>query len=69
MPDRIRDGVLITRPEAGAADTAARVTGLGLRPVIAPLLAIQALPAALPQADRLQAVLIASGNALAGVAT
>jgi uroporphyrinogen-III synthase len=66
--DRVRDGVLITRPAAGAADTAARVAALGLRPVVAPLLTIHALPAALqstmPKADRLQALLIASRNAL-----
>jgi uroporphyrinogen-III synthase len=59
---------LITRPTGGAADTAARVAALGLRPVVAPLLTIQALPATLqstlPPADRLQALLIASGNAL-----
>lgn len=67
MPDRVRDGVLITRPEPGAADTAARVTALGLRPVVAPLLGICPLPVALPAADRLQAVLIASSNALAGL--
>ena len=63
-PDQRRDGVLITRPEAGAADTAARVRALGLRPVVAPLLRICAIPRALPDATRLQAVLIASGNAL-----
>jgi uroporphyrinogen-III synthase len=61
-----RDGVLITRPQTGAADTAARVTALGLHPVVAPLLGICALSAALPSAERVQAVLIASGNALPG---
>ena len=69
MPDRMRIGVLITRPEPGAAETASRVAALGLRPVIAPLLEIGALPATLPASDRLQAVLIASGNALAGLPT
>ncbi len=67
MPDPGRIGVLITRPEPGAAATAARVATLGLRPVVAPLLEIHILPATLPKADRLQAVLIASGNALAGL--
>ena len=67
MPHTDRNGVLITRPEAGAADTAARVAALGLRPVIAPLLEIRSLPAALPAAAQLQAVLIASGNALAAL--
>jgi uroporphyrinogen-III synthase len=67
LADPGRDGVLITRPEAGAADTAARVAALGLRPVIAPLLAIRSLPASLPAAAHLQAILIASGNALASL--
>jgi uroporphyrinogen-III synthase len=62
-----RDGVLITRPQTGAPDTAARVAALGLCPVVAPLLGIRALPTALPTAERLQAVLIASGNALTGL--
>jgi uroporphyrinogen-III synthase len=69
MPDRTRIGVLITRPEPGAAETASRVAALGLRPVLAPLLEIRAVPATLPASDRLQAVLIASGNALAGLPT
>jgi len=72
LPDHVpgdpgRAGVLITRPEPGAADTAARVAALGLRPVVAPLLQLQLLASALPEADHLQAVLIASGNALAGL--
>lgn len=66
-PDQTRDGVLITRPQPGAAETAARVAALGLRPVIAPLLQIRLLRATLPPPGRLQAVLIASGNALAAV--
>jgi len=61
--------VLITRPEPGAAETASRVAALGLRPVVAPLLEVRVLPVTLPAADRLQAVLIASGNALAGLPT
>jgi uroporphyrinogen-III synthase len=69
MPDRTRIGVLITRPELGAAETAGRVAALGLRPVLAPLLEIRAVPATLPASDRLQAVLIASGNAAAGLPT
>jgi uroporphyrinogen-III synthase len=63
--DPARDGVLVTRPEAAAADTGARIAALGLRPIISPLLAIRTLPTSLPVPDRLQAVLIASGNALA----
>lgn len=60
-------GVLITRPEPGAATTAARVAALGLSPVVAPLMEIHILLSALPAPGRLQAVLIASGSALAGL--
>jgi uroporphyrinogen-III synthase len=67
LADGTRDGVLITRPQPGAAETAARVAALGLRPVVAPLLEIRPLPANLPAPDRLQAILIASGNALPGL--
>lgn len=56
--------MLITRPEPGASATAARVAALGWRPVVAPLLDIQLLPPTLPPADAIQAVLVASGNAL-----
>jgi uroporphyrinogen-III synthase len=56
--------VLITRPEPGASETAARVTALGLRPVTAPVLEIRSLPSRLPPAARLQAVVTASGNAI-----
>jgi uroporphyrinogen-III synthase len=58
------DLVLITRPEPGATETAARVAALGLRPVVAPLLEIRTLPTRLPPPERIQAVLVASGNAL-----
>jgi uroporphyrinogen-III synthase len=57
-------GVLITRPEPGASETAARVAALGLRPVVAPVLEIRILPCRLPPAGRLQAILTASGNAI-----
>ncbi|MCX7685132.1 MAG: uroporphyrinogen-III synthase [Acetobacteraceae bacterium] len=50
-------GVLITRPEPGAADTAARVAALGFRPVLAPALSLAPRPAALPAA---QAVVVTS---------
>ena len=56
--------MLITRSEPGAAETARRIVGLNLVPVIAPLLTIRAVPAALPPADRLQAMLATSGNAV-----
>ena len=62
-------GVLITRPEPGAGETAASVTALGLRPVIAPLLAIRVLSPNLPPPERLRAVLVTSGNAVAALPT
>jgi uroporphyrinogen-III synthase len=57
--------VLITRPEPGASATATGVVALGLRPVMAPLLAIRWLQVAIPPSARLQAILVTSGNALA----
>src|SRR5215472_5918673 len=59
--------VLITRPEPGAAETALRVAALGLRPIITPLLAIRFVRAALPPSGRVQAILVASGYAVAGL--
>ena len=61
LPDR---GVLITRPEPGASETAARVAAMGLTPVVAPLLQIRCLAPALPPADDIQAILVTSGNAI-----
>jgi uroporphyrinogen-III synthase len=63
LPER-PPGVLITRPEPGAGETAARVAALGLRPVTAPALEILILPCHLPPPTRLQAIVIASGNAV-----
>jgi uroporphyrinogen-III synthase len=57
-------GVLVTRPEPGASDTAARVAALGYRPVIAPLLEIRPARATLPPSGSVQAILVTSGNAL-----
>lgn len=59
------DAVLITRPEPGAADTAARVAAMGLTPIVAPMLAIKPTPVRLPPPERIAAVLMASGNAAA----
>jgi uroporphyrinogen-III synthase len=56
--------VLITRPEPGAGETAASVVSLGFRPILAPALEILPLPCRLPPAARLQAIVIASGNAV-----
>lgn len=57
-------GVLVTRPEPGAAETASRLRGMGLVPVVAPVLRIAALAARLPAPDRIAAIVVPSGNAL-----
>ncbi len=44
--------VLITRPEPGATQTAARLTALGLRPIIAPVLSIVAREVKAPISSR-----------------
>ena len=64
MPRDTPRGVLVTRPEVGAAETAERVAGLGFVPILAPVLSIVPLPARLPKAAGVQAVLLTSGNAL-----
>lgn len=64
LPD-CASGVLITRPEPGASQTAARVAALGFRPIVAPLLEIRALRTALPAATSVQAIVVTSGNAIA----
>ena len=58
-------GVLITRPEPGAGETAARVAALGWQPVIAPVLSIRPRPLRLPAS--LQALLVTSGNAIPSI--
>jgi uroporphyrinogen-III synthase len=62
LPDR--DTVLITRPEPGAGETAARITALGLQPMIAPLLMIAQRQANLPPSGRVQAIVATSRNAI-----
>ncbi len=66
MPDAGR-GVLITRPEPGASETAARVAALGYIAIVAPLLQILPRRAALPPPGRTQAILVTSGNAIAAL--
>jgi uroporphyrinogen-III synthase len=55
--------ILITRPEPGATQTAARVTALGLLPIVAPVLSITARQPTVP--DRVAASLLTSRNAIA----
>jgi uroporphyrinogen-III synthase len=53
------DGVLVTRPEPGATETAARLAALGWRPILAPALVLA--PRALaPTTPRVQALLLTS---------
>jgi uroporphyrinogen-III synthase len=59
------DLILITRPEPGASDTAARIAAMGLSPVIAPCLEVRAVPTSLPVPGTAAAILMASGNAAA----
>lgn len=56
-------GVLVTRPLAEAERTAARLRAMGLVPVVAPVLAIEPRGMGAARAD---AVLLTSGNAVAG---
>jgi uroporphyrinogen-III synthase len=56
---------MITRPQEDAAATAARISALGWRPVIAPMLRIERRVPAVP--DNVQAILVTSGNALASL--
>jgi uroporphyrinogen-III synthase len=67
LPEPARNGVLITRPAPGAAETAARVAALGFTPVLSSMLAIRLLPAHLPPPDRVAAVLVTSGSAVPGL--
>ncbi len=59
--------MLITRPALAGAATADRVRALGLRPVLAPLSAVERRAAAFPPADHIRAVLVTSANALDGL--
>lgn len=55
--------VLITRPEPGGTETAARLEQLGFEPVLSPALRIHQRTMRLPAA-RLAALLVTSGNAI-----
>jgi uroporphyrinogen-III synthase len=64
---RAASGVLITRPEPGASETAARVVSLGFVPFLAPVLHIEPTPTRLPAAALLGAILVTSGNAVSAL--
>jgi uroporphyrinogen-III synthase len=66
LPEPSAAGVLITRPEPGASETAARVAALGWQPVLAPVLAITPRP--IGEVGPMQAVLVTSGNAVPALA-
>jgi uroporphyrinogen-III synthase len=59
------DRVLITRPEPGASETAARVADLGCFPILAPFLEIRPTRVRLPSVSQIAAILLASGSAVA----
>ncbi|MBB5693896.1 uroporphyrinogen-III synthase [Muricoccus pecuniae] len=61
-----RPGCLVTRPEPGAAATAARVAALGWRPVLAPALTLSPVPFA--PAPEAQAALLPSAAAIPSLA-
>ncbi|TCZ54660.1 uroporphyrinogen-III synthase [Roseicella aquatilis] len=57
-------GVLVTRPEPGAAETARRVAALGWRPILAPALVLAPRPFAMPPAQALLLTSRAAARAL-----
>lgn len=61
--------MLITRPEPGAGETAARIVALGFTPVLCPMLEIRPVGIILPAASHIAAILATSGNALAALPT
>lgn len=58
--------VLITRPEPGATETASRVAALGLTPVVAPVLEVEAAGGAVRGLGHIVATLLTSRNAVGG---
>jgi uroporphyrinogen-III synthase len=56
--------VLVTRPEPGASATAQRLQDMGFAPHVAPLLTIAPIAAALPPAEGLRAIVVASQHAV-----
>ena len=65
-PTRLADRiVLVTRPEPGASATAQRLSAAGWTPLITPFMTVRPMRAALPPPGRVQAIVAASGNAVA----
>lgn len=61
-------GVLVTRPQPGAAETEAALRALGYRPVLAPLLTIEPLPGPPIDLTGFDAVAVTSANGLRALA-
>nr|WP_314526918.1 uroporphyrinogen-III synthase [uncultured Brevundimonas sp.] len=60
--------IWITRAEPGASRTAARLTAMGLDPIVAPLLAVETLNPALPDLTTFDALVFTSPNGVAAFA-
>ena len=60
--------IWITRAEPGASRTAARLTALGLHPVVTPLLEIRPIPVAAPDLSEVAAIAFTSRNGVAAFA-
>lgn len=61
-------GVLVTRPEPGAAETALSVTARGYRPLLAPLLTIEPIPGPPIDLSGFDAVAVTSANGVRALA-
>ncbi|HEV3161014.1 MAG TPA: uroporphyrinogen-III synthase [Xanthobacteraceae bacterium] len=59
--------ILVTRPQPGAAQTAAALQARGHEPIVAPLFQIEILSKVDPKAAQWAAILITSANALPGI--
>lgn len=62
-------GVLVTRPEPGAAETARSLTAHGYRPLLAPLLTIEPIPGPPIDLAGFDAVAVTSANGVRALAT